>query len=100
LRDGFGARVPVQRTEGAGQDAVEARQGGKPPGLVRLDETARNSQLVLQRDALLEPPDVLGTVEQEQISDLAEVDLPARALGKAQECLDAAEPYCDVQGIR
>ena len=100
LGDRLRARVAVDRAEGRREDSVEPRERRERRGLGRVDHPARHPELVLQRDALLEHRDVLLAVEQEEISDLVEVDLAAGTLGEAREGLDAAKPDRDVQRIR
>ena len=73
--------------------------GDSSPHLVEIDEPARHAELVLQRDARLEARDVLLAVEQEQVADLVEVDLRARALAEARERLDAAQADRDVERV-
>ena len=55
--------------------------------------------LVLQRDAPLERLDVRLAGEHEQVSDLFEVDLPARTAGEVAKCRQAALGDLDVQHI-
>ena len=55
--------------------------------------------LVLERDASLERLDVVLAVEEEQVPDLPQVDLPARPLGEALVCLDAPHAERDVQRV-
>ncbi len=95
-----GLGVPVQRAERRPEHALQSGKGREPPGLGDVDQPTRDTELVLQHDAPLESRDVLGAVEEEEVPDLAEVDLPAGALGEAREGLDSAEPDRDVQGIR
>ena len=52
-----------------------------------------------QGDARLERGDVLGSVEQEQVADLVEIDLGAGPLGEALEGLDAAQADRDVERV-
>ena len=100
LRNGFGVGVPVQRAERRPEHALQSGQRREPPGFRDVDQPTWDTELVLQDDAPRESLDVLGAVEEEEIPDLAEVDLPAGALGEACEGLDCAEPDGDVQGIR
>ena len=80
LRDGLRARVSVERAERGGDDAVERSERAQLLDLVERDEPARDTELVLQGDARFERGDVLGSVEQEQVADLVEIDLgPGRS---------------------
>ena len=100
LRDGLGARVAVERAVGRRQHAVEAGDRAQLADLAWLDEAARDAELVLERDALFERRDVVGSVEEEEVPDLVEVDLAARPLGEPRERLDAPQPDRDVERIR
>ena len=61
-----------------GENPVEPGERAQLAHLGEIDEAARNSELVLQRDARLEGGDVLLAVEKEQVADLVQVDLGAR----------------------
>ena len=80
--------MAVERTERSGEDAVEAGERRQLTRLGRLDEAARNPELVLDGDAVLEGRHVLLAVEEEEVADLAEVDVAARSLPEVRESLD------------
>ena len=99
LCDGLRARVTVEWAEGCGEDAVEAGERRQVARLGRIDEAARDPELVLDGDALLERRDVFLAVEEEEVSDLAEVDVAARSLPEVRERLDRTFPDRDVERI-
>ena len=99
LHDGLRARVPVERAVGRREDAVEPRERTQLRDLGEIDEPARNSELVLERDARLEARHVLLPVEQEEVAHLVEVDLGAGSLAEARERLDAAQADRDVERV-
>ena len=68
-------------------------------GLGHVDHPARDAELVLQRDALLEQLDVLRAVEQEQVADLVQVDLLAELLAERLEGPQAAQAELDVDRV-
>ena len=65
LGDRLGAGVTVESTEGRREHAVETRERGEPARLLGIHNTTGDTELVLERDALLEDRDVLGSVEEE-----------------------------------
>ena len=99
LHGRFGARVPVECAERRGEDALEAGDRAQLVGLLEIDEATRHAELVLERDARLEGDDVLLAVEQEEVTDLMQVDLGARSLAEPHERLDAAQADRDVERI-
>ena len=100
LSHGLGARVAVEWAVGRREHAIEAGDRAQLADLAWLDEAAREAELVLERDALLERRDVVGAIEEKEVPDLVEVDLGARPLGEPRERLDAPQPDRDVERIR
>jgi hypothetical protein len=92
--------VPGQRAEGAGQDAVEARERRQLRHLVHAHHPARQAEPVLQRDALGEGLDVGLGIEQEQVAHAREVHLPAGSLAEGGPRLERPHPDADVQLVR
>ena len=99
LRDRLGAGVAVESAEGRREHAVETCERGEPARLLGIDHATGDAELVLERDALLEDRHVLGSVEEEQVADLPEVDLAARTSCELCERLDSTQPDGDVQRV-
>ena len=100
LHDGLGVRGPVERAERRREDPLEPGKRAQPPRILDSHDAARQSELVLKRDAPLEHGYILGAVEEEEVADLVEVDLGSGALAEACERLEAAKAEQDVQGVR
>ena len=92
--------MAVERAVGGGENSVELHERAELVRLVEIHEAARDAELVLQRDARLEGGDVVRSVEEEEVADLVQVDLRARALFELGEGLDAAKAEGDVERIR
>ena len=80
LHDHLRARVSVEGAERRREHPLDAGQRRELLRLLGRDEPARHAVIVLQDGAPLEERDVLGPVEEEEVADRAEVDLPPRAL--------------------
>ena len=81
--DGLRRRVTVLGRVAGGQHVVDLQQRAQLLGLGRRDHPRGDAELVLQRDVAREGLDLGLAREQEQVADLVQVDLPARAAGKS-----------------
>jgi hypothetical protein len=100
LNHTLGRRVTVARRERRREHVVSLEQWAELPSLVRGQHPRVQAGLVLQRHAGLERGDVVGTVEDEQIPDLLEVDLPTGTAGEVAKGGHAALRDLDVEHIR
>ena len=91
--------VPVLGRPGGGQQPLGVDQRREPLGLGDVDHPAGHAQLVLDRHVPLERLDLVGLVEQEQVADLAQVDVLAELTLEGLERPQAPQPELDVDRV-
>jgi hypothetical protein len=100
LHDRLRRRVPVAGTVSCAPQAFCLERGHQLDHLVKRQLRREHAQRTLQSDRFVEAPDVVVRIEEEQVTDLAEVDVDAESLFEVAELDEREQGDADVELVR